>query len=67
MAVNSKADKTGGHKSSGLKKQSYSKAAPAVLAAPGPTGLGPAGTKALMLRARKELTPISDPTQFIAD
>lgn len=70
MAVNSKANKTGGHRSSGLKATSYSKTAPAVLVPPpakAPTGLGPAGIKALMLRARKELTPISDPTQYIAD
>lgn len=60
MAVNSKADKTGGHKSSGLKKTSYSKAQ---LPPPSAGQLVPAGAKALMFRARKELAPLADPTQ----
>lgn len=59
MAVNSKADKTGGHRSSGTKTKSYS-AAPVT---PSPLGgkIGVAGAKALAMRARKELQPIEDP------
>lgn len=65
VAVNTKADKTGSHKSSGLKATSYSQAPPTVDPLAGK--LGTAGTKALMIRAKKELAPIEDPTQAIAD
>lgn len=61
MAVNTKADKTGGHRSSGLKAMSYSKSAPAPA---GAQGLGTAGTKALLIRARKELSPLEDPNSI---
>lgn len=67
MAVNSKANKTGGHKSSGLKATSYAQTQAPPPGASGGTILGTAGTKALMLRARKELSPIEDPNQAIAD
>lgn len=62
MAVNTKADKTGGHRSSGLKATSYSKSAP--VPAAGAQGLGTAGTKALLIRARKELSPLEDPNSI---
>lgn len=55
--VNSKADKTGGHKSSGLKTKSYSQAS----AAPAPQGISAPGQKALMFRARKELADLANP------
>ena len=64
MAVHSKADKTGGHRSTGAKTKSYSQAA---APAPGSKQLGPAGTKALLVRARRELAPLEDPNQPIAD
>lgn len=53
MAVNSKADKTGRHRSSTSAKPSYS-AAPVA-------GLGIAGQKALSIRAKKVLTPLETP------
>lgn len=61
MAVNSKADKTGGHKSSGEKTSSYSQAPPTVDPLAGK--LGPAGQKALLTRAKKVLAPLADPSQ----
>jgi hypothetical protein len=67
MAVKSKADKTGGHKSSGLKAVSYAQTSAPPAGASGGTVLGTAGTKALMFRAKKELGPLEDPNQSIAD
>lgn len=69
MAVNSKADKTGGHKSTGLKRTSYAVAPVPGAVAPKATTtvLGTAGTKALLSRAKKELGPLADPNQMIGD
>jgi hypothetical protein len=61
VAVNTKADKTGGHRSSGLKAASYSKAP----AAPAASGMVPMGAKALGLRAKKVLSPLADPNSPI--
>lgn len=64
MAVNSKADKTGSHKTSAPSSKPSFSAQSALSAGP---VLGTAGTKALMLRAKKELAPLEDPNQSIAD
>jgi len=66
MAVNSKADKSHRHtviKGSQPKPSYQSGPAPSQ----GASVIGAAGTKALMYRAKKELTPLEDPTQPIAD
>jgi hypothetical protein len=68
VAVNSKADKTGGHKATSLvgatplKKPAYTAAA----APPAASGMTPMGAKALGFRAKKVLAPLADPTQAIA-
>lgn len=67
MAVNSKADKTGGHASTGKKTASYS-SKPVPYAGPAPaaaSGLVQAGAKALAARAKKELSPLADPSASI--
>ena len=74
MAVNSKADKTGSHKSSGLKAKSFSagpapsqSAPPAQRSGPAATGLGMAGQKALIIRAKKVLAPLEDPSSALTN
>lgn len=81
MAVNSKADKRHQHTVSrvqtsirggaALRPTSYSLAQPANQASAGNSGPGgqisQAGTKALQLRAKAELRPLSDPTQSIVE
>lgn len=61
MAVNSKADKTHGLKSSGESKPAYTTALPTVDPLSGK--LGTAGQKALLTRAKKVLAPLADPSQ----
>jgi hypothetical protein len=69
----STADKTGGHrsrsvdgKSAGLKTPSYS-AAPVAPQAPPAQGLGIAGQKALIIRAKKTLGALEDPNQALTN
>lgn len=63
MAVNSKADKAHGLKSSGAAKPAYSQSTPTVDPLSGK--IGPAGAKALLMRAKKVLAPLADPNQSI--
>lgn len=65
MAVNSRADKTGSHKTSAAPPASYSQAAPSVDPLSGK--IGTAGQKALLMRAKKILAPLADPNQAIVD
>jgi hypothetical protein len=72
-----KADKTGGHKlfsvpPGGGSHTQKPRAIPAYTkvnapVAPPAQGLGMAGQKALIIRAKKELAPLEDPTQNIAE
>lgn len=68
MAVHSKADKTGGHKSSAPRAHPAYYTAP-VTPQPAVSQSGakisPSGQKALMFRARKELADVSDPNSPI--
>lgn len=73
MAVKSKADKTGGHKTSAKRVYpAYSSAPVPPHAAPvsqskGAGQISPSGQKALMFRARKELAPVADPNSPITE
>ena len=62
-----KANKTGGHRSTGLKAASYTATTPPAPTPPAAQGLGMAGQKALIIRAKHELAPLEDPSSAITN